>query len=298
MKRMPIRPTNASVVPTEFGADSGITPPLTRGAGGVTHRTLKQPMSIRRTYWRPILVSCTLTVLFSTTLLPWTAPSAQAQSVIQRIQSIVTGKRKQGSASGRSRAGATRSQCPQIDESNTLMALVPEHNEGLTTQGYPAFWFYVPFGSSSATFRLLDEDKKPVLKQPLHLRLPEEKGLVRVTLPSTEKPLEVGKRYQWFFNITCTNHQNSQTRIAVKGWIKRVQPSPNLVQQLQTTRPQDQYVLYVNNDIWYETIAQLAEHREVHPQEWTQLLTLFELNDFAEAPITELQRQSSNLGQQ
>ena len=247
--------------------------------------------STQRKLWRQMMVNGTLTALFSASLLPWSTPPAQAQSILQRIQSLVTGQRAEGSASGRSRGGATRSQCAQIQDNSTLVALAPSNNEGLTTLEYPVFWFYVPFGSSPATFRLLDEQKKSVLKQPLVVRLPAQKGLVRLTLPSTEKPLDVGKRYQWFFNTTCTNDQGASTTITVKGWIKRVPPSPALVAQLKATSPQDSYAAYVEHNIWYETVSQLAAYRDVHPQEWAELLSMFELKQLAQTPITEVRPQ-------
>lgn len=254
-------------------------------------RTGKANSATRRKLWRQMILNCTLTSVFSASLFPGTAPPAQAQSILQRIQSLVTGQRAEGSASGRSRGGATRSQCTQVQDNSTLVALAPSNNEGLTTMEYPVFWFYVPFGSSPATFRLLDEQKKSVLKQPLVLRLPAQKGLVHLRLPSTEKPLDVGKRYQWFFNTTCTNDHGSSTTITVKGWIKRVQPSAALVAQLQAKSPQDRYAAYVENNIWYETVSQLAQYRDVHPQEWAELLSMFELKQLAQTPITEVRPQ-------
>ncbi|WP_071190577.1 DUF928 domain-containing protein [Trichormus sp. NMC-1] len=246
---------------------------------------------------RQTLLICTLTSVFSGTLLtPIFTPQVQAESLLDRFGALFNNKRPGGAASGRSRAGATRSggndsKCSQ-QYSPPLMALVPESNEGTTTKEYPDLLLYIPFGSSSqsstATFRLLDEQKKSVLKKPIKLTLPEKKGIVRFSLPATEKPLLVGQRYRWYFNVTCVSEKGTQSRVSVDGWIKRVEADSKLVAQLKQVPAKDQYVPYAENKIWHETVTQLAEQRSVHKQDWNQLLSLFGLEEFADAPIAEL----------
>jgi hypothetical protein len=240
---------------------------------------------------RTVLI-CTLTSIFSSSLLSFIAP-AQAS-----IFDFFFKNRSEGNASGRSRSAASRSQCSQIEQGKTLIALVPQSNEGITTEEYPNFWFYLPFGGTSqsppAIFRLLNEQKKSVLEKPLNLTLPAKDGLVRFSLPATEKPLVVGQKYHWYFNITCVNEQGTQSRIAVDGWIKRVEADSKLLAQLKQVPIKDKYVPYAENNIWYETITQLAENRAVNKQEWTKLLSLFGLEKFAAAPITELKPIKAN----
>ena len=202
--------------------------------------------------------------------------------------------RGEGNASGRSRGGATRSQCSQIGTDN-LLALVPQNNGGLTTQDYPQFWFYLPFGGDSqsppAKFRLLDEQKQSVLTKPLLFSLPEKKGIVSISLPSTEKALLVGKKYYWYFSISCVNPQGANTNISVNGWIERVEASSEIVKSLQQPRNQQQYIPYAENNIWYETVGQLTRNRAVYQQEWTNLLSLFQLQEVANSPVYELKIQ-------
>jgi hypothetical protein len=216
---------------------------------------------------------------------------AEARSLLDLFSG---GSRSEGNASGRSRGGATRSQCSQIDKDN-LIALVPQNNGGFTTQEYPQFWFYLPFGGDSqsppAKFRLLDEQKKSVLTKPLLFSLPEKKGIVSITLPSTEKALSVGKKYYWYFNITCVNAQGLNTNISVNGWIQRVEASSEMVKNIQERRTQPQYIPYAEHNIWYETVSQLAHNRAVYQQEWTNLLSIFKLEEFANFPVYELQLQ-------
>jgi len=115
-----------------------------------------------------------LTTIFSSSLLSLVTP------VQASIFDALFNKKAEGNASGRSRGGATRSQCLQISD-KSLMALVPQSNEGLTTKDYPEFWFYIPFDktpqSPPAYFKLLNENKKSVLQKQLSFPLPDKKGI-------------------------------------------------------------------------------------------------------------------------
>ncbi|MBD2252846.1 DUF928 domain-containing protein [Nostoc parmelioides] len=252
---------------------------------------IRKQLSPRR---QTVFVSTLTTVFCFSSLSPIFVEPAQAQNFVERIGRLFSNSRPEGNASGRSRGGATRSQCSQIDK-NTLIALVPQSNEGLTTQAHPQFLFYLPFGGSSqslpAKFRLLNEQKKSVLTKPLPFSLPETKGIVSITLPSTEKPLLIGQRYRWYLNITCVNEQGLNTNISVDGWIKRVAAIPQIVRPIKKTGHQPQYVLYAENNIWYETVSKIAKNHATHQQEWYRLLALFELEEFATSPIYELKLQ-------
>lgn len=239
-----------------------------------------------------VLICSVTTAVFVNFLSPILVHKAQAQNVFERIGQMFNSSRGEGNASGRSRGGATRSQCSQIARDN-LIALVPQNNGGLTTQEYPLFWFYLPFGGDSQSppvkFRLLNEQRQSVLTKPLLLSLPEKKGLVSISLPSTEKALSVGKKYYWYFNISCVNSQGRNTNISVNGWIERVKASSEIVQNVQQPRNQPQYIPYAENNIWYETVSQLAHNRNFYQQEWTNLLSLFQLQEIANSPVYELQ---------
>jgi hypothetical protein len=175
---------------------------------------------------------------------------------------------------------------------------MPDNDPGQTTQDYPTFWVYVPFGQtsftppgednqvtvSSAKFVLLDENRKPALKKPLLLHLPNQAGVVRLTIPSTEKPLEVGKDYQWFLSILCDANQPSSNP-TVSGWLTRVQTAAKPQGQAKTTQsmPQSQA-----SPFWFEFVSQVANARTQKPHDWSDLLRQFDLQEFAHQPISEL----------
>ncbi|MBD2200368.1 MULTISPECIES: DUF928 domain-containing protein [Calothrix] len=239
-------------------------------------------IELKSKLWRQLITICTITTVFSGSLL----------SVISLSSTVARADiNSEASPSGRQNGGGKRSQCSELENDN-LMALVPKNNEILTTKEYPDFWFNLPFAKSSqslpATFRLLNEEKKSVLSKPLKLSLPEKKGIAKLSLPSTEKPLVVGQRYHWYFSITCVNDQGSPSNIFVDGWIKRVEPDSTLVERLKQTKPQDKYFPYFENNIWAEAISELAEYRNLHPQEWVKILSQYSLEKAASEPISEL----------
>lgn len=253
-------------------------------------------MRQRSRLYRTLLVVALTTLSTGIGLPPFLPiPPAQAQNLIERIQSLFTRKRDQGAASGRARGGSVRGVCPQI-ANLTLVPFSPQSNLGLTTEAHPTFLFYLPFGRTDkvtqAELLLLDKDE--ILGDPVRFELPETPGIVTVQLPAGSAPLELGKQYRWFFSIICKEDEPSINPF-VSGWVQRVEPTPDLVKQLQALSPTDQYIAYVNGGIWYSAIDQLAQHRTVHPNDWESLLALFNLTRLRSAPVTSLRLLESPL---
>ncbi len=187
-----------------------------------------------------------------------------------------------------------------------LTALVPQSESaqdggkityvwGKTIAERPTFWFYVPdFQTSliSAEF-VLQDGEDDVYRTPVIL--PKVPGIASIRLPSTVMPLKVGKMYQWFLkvNINCASPELSSVKDYVEGWVVRVTPNRNLVNQLKTATPQQQIALYAANGIWYEALTSLAELRSVDTSNallqnnWTDLLHSVGLSDVASEPIVQ-----------
>lgn len=206
-----------------------------------------------------------------------------------------TEARPLGRPKGISKTGAVRGACPAIDtklQNRKLIALVDSNDPTLTTQAYPKFWLYLPFTRTedvtTAEFELLNENQDSVLtKRKINVSLAPKAGIVSFTLPSGEKPLEVGKEYFWVFRVVCDKDDRSSNP-TVTGWIKRVEPKTTLVSQLKSIPKTDQYKVYEANKIWFDQINLLAQYRTKHNQVWTNLLTSFGLGEFAQQPINEL----------
>jgi hypothetical protein len=194
-------------------------------------------------------------------------------------------------------------------QENDLVALIPTSNVGKTVVDYPTFWFYVPRFSlvsaeaaatatptpvTTGEFMLLDEQGQPMLKQPIAVKLPEQAGFSRLTLPNDPtfwmpgKTLEVGKRYNWFFSVVCDVNQPAKNP-TVRGWVERVPPPSDLQQRLQQVPAGDRYQVFVDNDDWFETLTLLAENRTTATESWNEILTRLGLSKTANDPISVLQ---------
>jgi len=206
-------------------------------------------------------------------------------------------------------ASRARGGCPRV--TTPLTALMPvtkgtsggqsasttpttsESVYGLTVAERPTFWFYVPYPLTSSRpveFVLQDEDGNDVY-QTQFTESGTVPGVVGLQLPPTVAPLEVGKRYRWYFLIYC----NPEEPTFVEGWVERVALNPTLKTQLdQATTPQQKADLYAQAGIWYEAVTTLAELRRQKPNDqalnaqWLELLQSVDLEAIATEPVTSV----------
>ncbi|MCX7592600.1 MAG: DUF928 domain-containing protein [Fischerella sp.] len=199
---------------------------------------------------------------------------------------------------GRRFGGARRGSCPDVKP--PLTALVPLTEQpasvtnvwGLTTEEHPKLWFYLPYNKSAgyaAEFILLDDESKDSVYNTA-IALPEQAGVIGVSIPQRVPPLQVGKRYRWFLNVYC-NPQKQSAPIYVEGVILRKEPNQNVANQLQKAQPLQQVAIYANNAFWYDALTTLAEMRQKNPQnptlqtKWTDLLAAVGLDELATKPL-------------
>jgi hypothetical protein len=164
---------------------------------------------------------------------------------------------------------------------------------GLTVAERPTFWFYVPYPLTSSRpveFVLQDENGNDVY-QTQFTESGTVPGVVGLQLPPTVDPLEVGKRYRWFFLIYC----NPEQPTFVEGWVERVELNPTLKNQLdQATTPQQKAALYAEAGVWFEALTTLAELRRQKPNDqalnaqWLKLLQSVGLEAIATEPVTSV----------
>ena len=226
-------------------------------------------------------------------------PQVWAQNpIINFIKRLSGSSPPPGAPTGRPKGAASLGRCPTTDI--PLTAIVPAKNiyaGGLTVEEHPTFWFYVPYYSSeelnSAKLVLLDAEKNIVFQR--KIRLPETPGIIEIRLPYK---LEINKTYSWYFSIICDLQKPSRNP-SVKGWIQRVEPTKRLKQQLTgiaqqqdgVAKQQQKYLAYIENNIWYETLTNLAESRRNDPLErtfhddWDALLKELDFSELTQEPI-------------
>lgn len=254
-----------------------------------------------------------LTIAIALTLVSFTSYFMQVQAqptkpVVSTVRFVPPPLPDRGTPSGRQRGGASRGQCPVV--SKPLTALVPATQKtlgrrqggspalttlesvwGLTVAEYPTLWFYVPY---SLTPKLpiefvLQDDLGNNIYQTSFTASAKPPGIVKLRLPSTVAPLEIGKMYHWYFSIYC----DSDNPVFVEGWIQRVALNPALMNRLQKATPRELMVLYAANGIWHDALTTLAELRSANPQDatliadWVSLLHPVGLEAVAPEPMSQ-----------
>ena len=213
-------------------------------------------------------------------------------------------------APGQRQGAGSRGPCPDVAQ--PLTALVPiiqgtsnESNSptpeittsdsvlGLTVAEHPTFWFYIPYSLNSSPaaisveFVLQDENSNQAYKTVLTTS-ENSPGVYSVELPSTAPPLEVGRRYHWYFVIYCGH---SELPNYVEGWVERVELNPSLKTQLERATPLQRVALYAKAGIWHEAVTSLGKLRRENPQkaalmaDWNELLKSVDLEAIAQEPI-------------
>jgi Domain of Unknown Function (DUF928) len=162
-------------------------------------------------------------------------------------------------------------------------------SRGLTTLERPTFLIYVPPTSAGKALFSLKTDKSQK-----HYRafvpVPQQGGIVRVTLPSDAPPLALNQSYEWGFALLCGGKLRPDSP-AVSSNIQRTQLEAKAMAALAGQSPLEQAGVYGANGIWYDMIATIATLRYSQPQDptlnatWNQLLKSAGLETVATAPV-------------
>ena len=202
--------------------------------------------------------------------------------------------------------GATRSgSCSpsQVVSDLALASLVPavspDGDWSVTTKEHPEFFVFVPETAAEsaelivAEFVVRDDQWNEVYRGTVDL--PQQAGIVKVSLPETEKGLEIGKQYRWHFALNCpANERGISNEIAVEGWTQRVETqefAPTLASALETATDRDRADLYADSGIWHEAVSTLAQLRAQNPEDtalvaqWNELLETAGLSHLVEIPL-------------
>lgn len=199
-----------------------------------------------------------------------------------------------GTPQGSVDAGGTRGKCPQdaLQPNPPLTVLVPRvtpdaRDWALTVSPRPTFWVYVPETvASEGLFVLRDRQWNDIYRQ--QVALPES-GILELQLPDTVEELGVEEDYRWQFAVICPPDGTGAPReVVAQGWVRRVEPTPSLIGQLQQQPERDRPLVYGQNGIWYESLSGLARQRQATPddpqlqQRWQDFLESAGLAEFSE----------------
>ncbi|WP_017663081.1 DUF928 domain-containing protein [Baaleninema simplex] len=205
----------------------------------------------------------------------------------------------QGDYPVRPGSAGTRGKCPQdeVFPEPPLTALVPRLNpeEGdwaLTVSPRPTLWVYVPETvASEGIFVLRDRQWNDLYRQEVAL---SEAGILELELPEAVEALAAEEDYRWQFAIVCpADATNARREIVTEGWVRRVEPSEALTQELEGVPERNEPLVYGLNGIWYDALSGLARQVQASPsdeetqQRWQEFLESAGLAEFSEVSVLE-----------
>ncbi len=177
----------------------------------------------------------------------------------------------------------SRGDCLDKPSLPSPISLVGKNHLQLTVSDRPTFWVYLPYTQAEASygeFSLQHQDHE-IYRTRFHL--PDQPGIVSVSLPPTVPSLEMDKKYRWYVDINCSASavvDDFSTPASVTGIVQRVALANSLAGELKTaSKPLNQIATYAQHGIWYDAIAQLAQlrleqpHNPTFEQTWNKLLS-------------------------
>lgn len=182
-----------------------------------------------------------------------------------------------------STGGASRNQskCPQDGQipNPALTALIPAQNKGLTSKATPTLLVYIPNTSAQKAFLSISEITSDPKSLENHyqtfLPIQQKAGVAQVALPEEAPKLEVGKTYKWSFALICNTRLKPDSP-RVEGLIERVTVNDNLRQTLEQATVLEKAVIYGQEGLWYDAIANLLQAYQAEPNNlsniWQDLL--------------------------
>ncbi len=208
---------------------------------------------------------------------------------------------------GNREGAATRGPCirqANEAEQQTLIALVPGEGKlpavGLTIASQPTFVWFVPASRARAlefTLYAVDEqmrDQEPPLYRAT-VEVTGSAGFESLTLPTTAAlpPLELNRDYHWQISLIC-NPDEPSANVTADGWIRRIEPSTRLKDQLANAKSRERSLIYAEAGLWYDALAELLTLRRADAtnlslaMDWSNLLRSrqVQLDAVADQPLT------------
>lgn len=218
---------------------------------------------------------------------PKTTPTQQIKNLqlaqmIKFPSSANRGKPKRSGAGGRRGNSCFISQ----EDKQSLTAIMPTwENQGKTVKDTSNLYVFVPQNNTEAgEFVLIDEEGKNIYET--NFTPPNQPGIVEVNIPASAS-LKVGKKYYWYFTLICDDNDRSKDEY-VSGSLERTNIGSLLNSYIQQATPLKQAEIYARNNIWYDTIYNVASLRKNNPQLWVGLLESVGLKELANQPFVEL----------
>ena len=203
-----------------------------------------------------------------------------------------------GTPEGTSSAGGTRgeSHIKRMCNSNnqSLVYLLDSGIRDFTIAAHPIFWLYssyTPGQIDYLEFTLAEvATTKTIYRTKVNLQ--ERSGIMGIALPQEKQyALEPNKDYSWNLQVYCSQ-QDYKPDLIFKGWLRRLPITASLQKDL-TAFPTRHYSVYLENNILYDALTNLARLRKEKPNDpqitkaWNQLLRDLGREELIPQPILD-----------
>lgn len=197
-----------------------------------------------------------------------------------------------GTGSGGSRPANRVCLSKTSPQSDSLVALSPGRNLGLTSMERPTIMVYLPETKAKVgEFSLFDAKMKGVYQ--VNVPISNRAGFVSVSLPQNAPALVKGQAYYWSFALACNPRDRTDDWV-VGGWIEYARFDSKLKLQLARTKGVERVSLLARNGFWYDALTSLLREIQIEPnnrvliRNWVELLTSGGLRNIASKPIIVL----------
>ena len=210
-----------------------------------------------------------------------TKPSRNLQ-LIQFPSSPDRGKPKRTGAAGRRGSSCISTQ----DDEPSLTAIMPTwDNEGKAVDTTSTLYVFVPKNDTKiGEFVVIDEEGNDVYQA--NFTPPSQPGIIPITIPPTVD-IKIGGKYQWYFTLICNADDRSEDEY-LTGSLERATLGTLLNNSLQKATAFKKAEIFARQNIWYDTIHNVASLRNQNPQLWISLLESVGLEKLANQPFVEI----------
>ncbi|WP_159789436.1 DUF928 domain-containing protein [Sodalinema gerasimenkoae] len=188
-------------------------------------------------------------------------------------------------------ASRTNGQCLVGQEDvAAVRPILPNFERVLTVSEHPSFFVYVPETTvETGSFSL--QDSSGDLHYRTHVDLPEQGGIVQITLPADYPEIALGEDYSWYFEVHCVSEfdPNNPT---IEGTVYRLPLEESLAEALANADTAlDIAQVYGEFGIWYDALGTLATAYQGEPENhiitenWNQLLTSVGLEELTQQSL-------------
>ena len=244
------------------------------------HRLLLKEMSLKKAgfksrcqknYWVTLVIPLVVLLL----ILPGNAKEKKGNNRLPPAPD--TGAPKEDFSAGGTRDNRRVDMVCGVGREQIAYLLGSENRE-FTLSAHPTFWFHIPSSLNKEarlkfTLEELETGKK-IYDGSLERT---ESSIMGISLPKEEPyALSPETNYAWSLEIDCTGANQPEI---VSGWVTRLSSQSKLQNKLATTPEANKHTVYLEHNILYDALCQLAHRRMAKPNdawvetEWNQLLT-------------------------